>query len=225
MALSKVFKKSSIPDELPDLAIDELKKELKKEYSEKQEVKETPAEIKEETPKSEKNEEEGGVYQVSDEEISTQEEVEEEVPQEDLDGEEERHEIKEPEEEIINLERSFFNPLIEELKKENFDPGKVNAWYQKKFSEKSAVEGMKAYWEKQKNEFITETIEKEFKLRINERMRKLQKLESEWQEIFLKLIEKEEEMKKEEKNIKKIIKDFSGVVKKKGNVKKAHKSK
>ena len=53
----------------------------------------------------------------------------------------------------------------------------------------------------------------------------LQKLESSWQEIYIKLVEKEEEMKKEEKNIKKIIKDFSSVVNRKGNLKKPHKIK
>ena len=37
MAITKIFKKGKVPDELPDLAIDELKKELKKDYSEKEE--------------------------------------------------------------------------------------------------------------------------------------------------------------------------------------------
>ena len=79
---------------------------------------------------------------------------------------------------------------------------------------------MKEYWEQQKDEFITESIEKEFKERINEKMISLQKLEGEWQQIYIGLIQKEEEMKKEERNIKKIIKEFSEVIKKKGNIKK-----
>ena len=56
-------------------------------------------------------------------------------------------------------------------------------------------------------------------------MNNLQKLEGEWQEIYIELIKKEEEMKKEEKNIKKIIKDFSQMFVKKGNLKKERKSK
>ena len=84
---------------------------------------------------------------------------------------------------------------------------------------------MKEYWEKQKDEFITEAVEKEFRARINERMNALQKLEAEWQEIYIDLIKKEEDMKKEEKNIKKIINDFSDVFKKKGNLKKEPKAK
>ena len=79
---------------------------------------------------------------------------------------------------------------------------------------------MKEYWENQKDEFITETVEKEFKSRINERMVHLQKLEAEWQKIYIDLIKKEEEMKKEEIHIKKVIKEFSDVFKKKGNLKK-----
>ncbi len=235
MALSKMFKKNNAPDELPDLAIDELKKDLKKDYSEKEEPKETLPELKKEIPSTpeiveEKPEEENTGEEEKEATEDPEESVEEneegdseEKPEEENTGEEEK-EIKPSEEEKINLEKSFFNPLINELKKENFDPAKINAWYQKRFSDKSAIEEMKEYWEKQKNEFITETVEKEFKARINERMHHLQKLELEWQEIYVKLVEKEEEMKKEEKSIKKIIKDFSEVVKRKGNLKKAHKS-
>lgn len=236
MALSKMFKKNNAPDELPDLAIDELKKDLKKDYSEKEDAKETIPGLKKEIPAllekiEEKQEEPSTSEEEKGEEITKEpEEVIEEKKQEDS---EEKQEINEEEKEIknfkedekINLEKSFFNPLINELKKENFDPAKINAWYQKRFSDKSAIEEMKEYWEKQKNEFITETVEKEFKARINERMHHLQKLESEWQEIYIKLVEKEEEMKKEEKNIKKIIKDFSEVVKRKGNLKKVYKTK
>lgn len=232
MALSKMFKKNNAPDELPDLAIDELKKELKKDYSEKVEVKEPAVEVKEETPKVqeavEEEQEEPEVIEESPKEETTEEtekdndEKEEEETSEVQNKEDETEKIEEGK---INLEKSFFNPLINELKKENFDPAKINAWYQKRFSDKSAIEEMKEYWENQKNEFITETVEKEFKARINERMHKLQKLESEWQERYIKLVEKEEEMKKEEKNIKKIIKDFSEAIKKKGNLKKVHKAK
>ncbi len=240
MALTKMFKKSDAPDELPDLAIDELKKDLKKDYSEKpqesgatQEAVETKQETekteeKEEVPKKEQetpeesqeeNTEEGTTEQETDNESDKQEEIER------TEIEEVEEKPKETIEEKVNLEKSFFNPLINELKKDDFDPAKINAWYQKRFSDKSVIEEMKEYWETQKNEFITETVEKEFKARIKERMNKLQQLETEWQEIYIKLAEKEEEMKKEEKNVKKIIKDFSAIVGKKGNLKKAHKSK
>lgn len=236
MALSKMFKKNNAPDELPDLAIDELKKDLKKDYSEKEEPKEALPELKKEMPivpemVEEKQEEQSTIQEEKEEPPQENEEKVEENQEEDS---EEKQEINEEtdkkikpakEDENINLEKSFFNPLINELKKENFDPAKINAWYQKRFSDKSAIEEMKEYWEKQKNEFITETVEKEFKARINEKMHHLQKLELEWQDIYVKLVEKEEEMKKEEKSIKKIIKDFSEVIKRKGNLKKVHKSK
>lgn len=233
MALSKMFKKTNAPDELPDLAIDELKKDLKKDYIEKEEVKEPIPEVKEEAPEIQEKVEEVQEEQPPTEELPEEdsnkdedsEENKEDNSNKDEDSEENKEEIIESKEEAVNLEKSFFNPLINELKKENFDPAKINAWYQKRFSDKSVIEEMKEYWEKQKNEFITETVEKEFKARINEKMHNLQKLESQWQEIYIKLVEKEEEMKKEEKTIKKIIKDFSEVVKRKGNLKKVHKTK
>ena len=221
MALSKIFKKTSAPDELPDLAIDELKKDLKKDFSEKEEPKVN--EKKEETPKTEekKPEEESSSESQSEGSEETKEEKAEEVPSE---TDKNKPDVKTSEEKV-NLEKSFFNPLLTELKKDNFDPTKINSWYQKRFAEKGAIEEMKEYWEKQKDEFITEAVEKEFRARINERMNALQKLEAEWQEIYIDLIKKEEDMKKEEKNIKKIINDFSEVFKKKGNLKKEPKAK
>jgi hypothetical protein len=231
-----LFKKTTAPDELPDLAIDELKKGLSKDYSQKEETpkpEEVPKvveEKKEETPKPEEVQapEEKETKEDSKEEIAPSPQNQEEV---NVEGPVVEEKIEEPNkssekinEEEVNLERSFFNPLLEELKKENFDPSKINLWYQKKFSEKGAIEEMKEYWEKQKDTFITDAVEKEFKERISTNMKRLQKLESEWQEIYIKLVKKEEEMKKEEKNIKKIIKDFSQVFGKKRNVKKEHKS-
>jgi cobalamin biosynthesis protein CobT len=232
MALSKMFKKTNAPYELPDLAIDELKKDLKKDYSEKEEIKEPVPEVKEVNQKTEEKVEEIQEEQPPTEELPEEdsnksedsEENKEDNSDKDEDSEENKEDSIESKEELINLEKSFFNPLINELKKENFDPAKINAWYQKRFSDKSVIEEMKEYWEKQKNEFITEAVEKEFRARINEKMHNLQKLESEWQEVYIKLAEKEEEMKKEEKTIKKIIKDFSEVVRRKGNLKKAHKT-
>ena len=221
MALSKIFKKTSAPDELPDLAIDELKKDLKKDFSEKEEPKVN--EKKEETPKTEekKPEEESSSESQSEGSEETKEEKAEEVPSE---TDKNKPDVKTSEEKV-NLEKSFFNPLLTELKKDNFDPTKINSWYQKRFAEKGAIEEMKEYWEKQKDEFISEAVEKEFRTRINERMNALQKLETEWQQIYINLIQKEEEMKKEEKNIKKIIKEFSDVFKQKGNLKKEPKAK
>jgi hypothetical protein len=216
MALSKIFKKTSAPDELPDLAIDELKKDLKKDFSEKEEPKIEGK--KEETPKTE---EENASETPSETTEEVKEEKTEEAPSETANN---KPEVKIGEEKV-NLEKSFFNPLLTELKKDNFDPTKINSWYQKRFAEKGAIEEMKEYWEKQKDEFITEAVEKEFRARINERMNALQKLEAEWQEIYIDLIKKEEDMKKEEKNIKKIINDFSEVFKKKGNLKKEPKAK
>ncbi|MGY4884311.1 MAG: hypothetical protein ACP5NZ_01905 [Nanobdellota archaeon] len=232
MALSKIFKKSDAPDELPDLAIDELRKELKKDYSEKEENKKEETLTNLENKKEEKEE----IKHVEEEKVEEPPKEETPIPEEKIKEEEKTEEtfvepsvreIEKPKvkEENINVEKSFFSPLLAELRKENFDPSKINEWYQKKFSEKGAIEEMKEYWEKQKNTFITETIEKEFKQRISEKMNHLQMLESEWQEIYINLIKKEEEMKKEEKNIKKIIKDFSQLFVKKGNLKKERKSK
>ena len=166
MALSKLFKKTSAPEELPDLAIDELKKDLKKDFSEKEEAK--TEEKKEETPKpkEEKTEEDNTKEETPESNGDETEEKKEETPSETDNS---KNDGK-TNEEKVNLEKSFFNPLVTELKKENFDPSKINSWYEKRFSQKGAIEEMKEYWEKQKDEFITEAVEKEFRSRINEKM-------------------------------------------------------
>ena len=219
MALSKMFKKTSAPDELPDLAIDELKKDLNKDFSGKEEVKtgdkkESVPEKKEEVKKEEVKEEAPKA------ETPKEEVKKEDAPKAETQETPPESTSEKKEEEKVNLEKSFFNPMLTEFKRENFDPSKINSWYQKRFSEKGVIDEMKEYWENQKDEFITETVEKEFKSRINERMVHLQKLEAEWQKIYIDLIKKEEEMKKEEIHIKKVIKEFSDVFKKKGNLKK-----
>lgn len=222
MALSKIFKKNSAPEELPDLAIDELKKEIRNAIDGKKEPEEETEKLVEET-KTEENE------KVEEDNSENKETESEEKPTEQIAQEEPEERIveEEPEREIVvenkKIDKSFFNPMITELKKENFDPAKINKWYNENFSRKSAVEGMKDYWEKKKEDFIIETVEKEFRSRINERISHLQELEMAWQEIYIKLLEKEEEMKKEETNIKKLIKDFSEVSIKKKAVKKNNK--
>jgi hypothetical protein len=220
MALNKLFKKNTAPDELPDLAIDELKKDLKKDFSEKEEPKTEEKKEDISKPKEEEKKEDAPKDETPKENEDEKEEKTEETPVDNN----KKQDVK-PTEDKVNLEKSFFNPLLKELKDENFDPSKINSWYQKRFSEKGAIEEMKEYWEKQKDEFITEAVEKEFRSRINEKMDALQKLEAEWQEIYINLIQKEEEMKKEEKNIKKTIKDFADVFKQKGNLKKDPKAK
>jgi hypothetical protein len=225
MALSKMFKKTNAPEELPDLAIDELKKDLKKDYSEKEEKKEAPPKQEQEKSEEVAPKEEPKVEEDKIEEESPIEDKEEKPALKKVEEEKDKKIEEKIVENKANFEKSFFNPLLDELKKENFDPAKINSWYQQRFSERGAIDEMKEYWEKQKDGFITETIEKEFKERINEKMNHLQKLETEWQEIYINLIQKEEEMKKQEKDIKKIIKDFSEVFKKKANLKKEPKSK
>ncbi len=234
MALKKIFKKGDAPDELPDLAIDELKKDLNRDPSE--EKQETPQKTEAPAPKPDSPPADTPQPETKEETPAPNPETSADTPQPETKEETPAPKPEEKpkegtatvglnEEERAKLEKSFFNPFLNEFNKENFDPSKISNWYQRRFSEKGAIEEMKEYWEGQKDEFITETIEKEFKSRISERMKNLQKLEAEWQKKYIDLLQKEQEMKKEEMHIKKIIKEFSDVFKKKGNVKKESKSK
>ncbi len=250
MALSKLFKKKvTVPNELPDLAIDELKKSLKETPKENKETSETekPAE---ETPAEEKTEEQSAEEQpaeTSEDGTATEESSEnaeekpaeenseatnEEQPAEEKTESEENSESTEtteeqPSEETpaeenneLDPEKSFFNHLLKEMDEDVSDVEKLSKWYNEKFSKENTVQEMKKHWHKQKNEMIIRSLGKEFKDKIDTKMKNLQKLESDWQKIYFNLITKEEEIKKEELEMKKIIRDFLAIFNKKPHQKK-----
>jgi len=110
-------------------------------------------------------------------------------------------------------ENSFFNKLQGDLNNELTSLNKLENWYSNKFLPQDTVAEMKSYWEKQKEGSVIKIIGKNFKGKINEKTEKLQKLEKEWQGTYFQLIEKEEEIRKEEQELKKVLAEFVGLCK------------
>lgn len=182
-----IFKSKEIPEELPDLPLEEFTEEFKKEVS---------SYLEEETKKEE-----------------IPENKEEASPSDDTESENfEEKNIS------LNLktetEETFFNNMLKNLETEIKDLSNLEEWFNETFSKKDMITNMKDYWQGQKKDLFLRALVQKFKEKISENIKKLQKMEMEWQEIYFKLAEKEEEMKKQEEILKKAISEFISVGKK-----------
>ncbi|MEM0465953.1 MAG: hypothetical protein QXW97_04625 [Candidatus Pacearchaeota archaeon] len=113
----------------------------------------------------------------------------------------------------------FFVELENNINKEINDLNKLESWYKNKFLPRDVVSEMRRHWESKKNISVINILGKNFKERINEKTLKLQQLEREWQNIYFDLIEKEEEIRKYERELKKMLAEFLELCKMKNKTK------
>lgn len=113
----------------------------------------------------------------------------------------------------IEKEAGFFIDLNNDINKELGDLNKIESWYNNKFLQKDTVSSMKSYWEKQKNISAIGILGKNYKNKITEKTSHLQNLEKEWQAKYFEMIEKEEEIRKEERELKNILAEFVEICK------------
>ncbi len=185
MGFAKLFKKKRVPEELPSLAIDEAMDKAGKEKTFSEEIKEKKYSS---LPSSK---------EIS---FSSKEESESKEKYKRTHG---------PNED----EGGYFKELIENLTAETKNLDKLDSWYKNKFLPEDIVFQMREYWEKQKPELLLKNIGSDLKNRLLEKTDRLHHLEKEWQEIYLELLSKEEEIRKEEKELKKSISEFINLVK------------
>ncbi len=108
---------------------------------------------------------------------------------------------------------SFFDDVLEDINGGIADVGKLEDWYEKKFVKEDVVSNMKGYWEGNKADIIIQSFGAEYKRQINDKVRALRELEEDWREIYFRLIKKEEEMKKEERELKETVSEFVSLCK------------
>jgi hypothetical protein len=159
-----LFKRKDIPEELPSLATEELKK----------------------NPEIEKYTQLVNKY----------------LKQKNQEPEPKEPEISE------DAEDGFFNKMQEDIHNEIANLNQLENWYKNKFLPQDVVSDMRNYWENQKSDSVIKVIGRNFKEKITEKTEKLQQLERDWQETYFQLIEKEEEIRKEEQELKKILSEF-----------------
>lgn len=112
----------------------------------------------------------------------------------------------------------FFNQVLENINEEIEDMGKLEDWYKDKFANQDVVSGMKDYWEGNKADMIIRSFGSEYKKRIATKVKRLQELENEWRSIYFQLVKKEEEMKKEEKELKETVSEFVEICKRRKGI-------
>jgi len=105
-------------------------------------------------------------------------------------------------------EHGYFKELVNSVTTETKDLDKLETWYKNKFLPGDMVFQMREYWQKQQPEILLKNVSGDLKNRLMEKTEHLHGLEKEWQEIYFQLMSKEEEIRKEEKELKGSLSEF-----------------
>jgi hypothetical protein len=114
---------------------------------------------------------------------------------------------------VDEQEKGFFKDLIKSVTEETENLDKLDAWYKNKFLPGDIVYQMREYWERQQPELLMKNVSGELKNKLMEKTNKLHKLESDWQETYFVLLSKEEQIRKEEKELKDALSEFISLFK------------
>lgn len=112
-------------------------------------------------------------------------------------------------------EEGFFKDLMKNITSDLSNIDHIDSLYKKKLQGEDIVQQMRNYWEKQKPELALRNMNNELVTQLKEKTENLHSLEKEWQQIYLSLIEKEEQMREDEKELKKMLAEFIDNYKKK----------
>ncbi len=110
-------------------------------------------------------------------------------------------------------EQGYFKELIKSVTEEKQDASKLDSWYKNKFAPGDMVFQMREYWQKQQPELLLKNVSGELKNKLLDQTGKLHNLEKEWQQIYFNLIAKEEDIRKEEKELKDSLSEFISLYK------------
>ncbi|MFH1290167.1 MAG: hypothetical protein ABIH92_02045 [Nanoarchaeota archaeon] len=110
-------------------------------------------------------------------------------------------------------EEGYFRNLVKTVTEETDDLDKLSSWYKNKFLPGDMVFQMREYWQKQQPELLLKNISGELKNKLMGKTEKLHSLEKEWQEVYFTLLAKEDEIRKEEKDLKDSLAEFIGLLK------------
>jgi hypothetical protein len=189
MGFLKLIEKKKVPDELPDLITEEIKKRPQEKAQEAKGEKPDNKIPLEPAPKIEANDPS----------------VKELIIKKEPASQEKTNEEKDYSRECKD---SFFINMQETIKKEMGSLNKFEEWYNDKLLPKDTLSEMKSYWEEQKSNSMIQVIGKDLQDKITKKICTLQELEKKWQETYFSLIEKEGEIKEQEKELKKMLAEF-----------------
>lgn len=116
----------------------------------------------------------------------------------------------------VEDEPGYFKELVKSVTTETKDLDKLETWYKNKFLPGDMVFQMREYWQKQQPELLLKNVSGDLKNRLMEKTNHLHSLEKEWQDIYFQLMSKEEEIRKEEKELKGSLSEFIELFRKSG---------
>jgi hypothetical protein len=207
LRILKLLGNNKVPDELPDLATDDIEKRLSEETSV---IKES--DIPKETIPIQPDQPKIGSKEVFEPKIEI---------------------IKEPiinkieENRVVTNDKTFFSELNNSLSRGMKDPDEYEEWFNNKIKGRDVVTDMKEFWNQKKDSTMMQVLNDKFKERISKKTLELESLEKDWRNIYFKMVEKEEEIREKERELKKILHEFLELckVKEKERIDKAKKKK
>ncbi len=197
-----LFKKKDVPSELPDLISDEFTGQLKKELDSIKEFSESRESAQSKFV---------GTQQSNSKSVVSSSKPSAKSLSTDL-GSNQNSEFstikKFPS--LEGDEPSYFKELIKGVMDESGsgDLKKLDSWVKNKSSNGDIVGQMKSYWDKQAPEKILSTFGGETKEKLLSQVEKLHGLEKDWQASYLTLMECEEKIREEEKQLKEALAQF-----------------
>lgn len=108
----------------------------------------------------------------------------------------------------LDDEDGYFKELVKSVVDGSENIDKLDSWYKEKFMPQDIVFQMREYWQKQQPQILLKNIRGDLKNSMVEKTDKLHKLEQDWQQIYFDLIAKEEEIRKEERELKGVVSEF-----------------
>lgn len=198
-----LFNRKDVPKELPSLIADDLNKEINKEV---EKIKNLESD---QMPKQEANDTK--LYtSISSDNLSL-EKLDKSIPHD-----EPTQVQKLP---TVSDEAGYFKDLIKSLTEESVSLEKLDSWCKNKLMSEDVVIQMREYWKKQKPEMLLKNFGGESKVKLLEKIDKLHGLEKEWQDVYLNLLNCENKIREEEKDLKVALSEFVTFYKKSFNPK------
>lgn len=123
----------------------------------------------------------------------------------------------------LEADKSFFAELEDEISKDmEVEDDSFEDLLESKFSSENILDQMKNYWGGKREISSVDLAIGKLKPKILKQVTALKNLEKEWQAIYFKLIEKEEDIREQESVLKEDLGEFTDLCKQKKELKKKH---
>lgn len=111
----------------------------------------------------------------------------------------------------IDSDQSFFAQLERELLEENDSIEDLEPFLKKRLYSTNVLEDMKGHWKEKRKVLELDMQIKEYRSKILDKISHLKEIEKSWQQNYFNLIEREEKIKEEELELKKLLEELTSI--------------